>query len=124
MISLKKTLTLGLTSLLISFNADAKNIKVIRKGSEDGIHYNRVSESHNLFTSKLSCLEPGNIRCGWSAVPDIGNTTADQIEKWVMKQIDLGKEFGTELYDSHIKVEWYYDSRTKDLTIEMDDGLD
>lgn len=124
MIYIKKILALFFATLMISFNTDAKNIKIIRKGSADGIHYDRVSESHNWFTTKLSCLGSGNIQCSWVNQPSIGNTTADYVENWVMMQIELGREYGAGVYDSHINVEWSYDSRTKDLIIDMDDGLD
>ncbi len=78
----KKNLLFLITIALLSsaINLHAKKIIVEKFGSADGIHYDRVRESHTnpIFgedTHTLRCKGSGNIECKWEFSPWIvGNT--------------------------------------------------
>jgi|SRR5690554_2656663 len=119
---MKKIILLFVALFFMVSSADAKKITVFRKGSEDGVNYNRVAESHALFKSSLSCIETGAIHCGWAVSPSIGGFTADEIEAYVMLQIDSGDLNGNTNYNGSVYVTWNYDADTDELVIVMDDG--
>ena len=119
---MKKIILLFVALFFMISSADAKNITIIRKGSDDGVNYNRVAESHSLFQSSLSCLDPGSIGCGWTQVPNIGGLPSNKIEDYVMLQIDAGNLNGNVNFNGVVYVNWSYDPDTDELVILMDDG--
>lgn len=119
---MKKIILLFVALFFMVSSADAKKITVFRKGSEDGVNYNRVAESHGLFKSSLSCIDPGATHCSWTVSPSIGGYPSKEIEDFVMLEIDSGKLNGNVNYNGAVYVTWTYDSDTDELVIVMDDG--
>ncbi len=110
--------------LFVITSVDAKNIKIHRRGSTDGIHYDKVTETHGLFSHTLSCTNPGAIQCGWAAVaPTIGGYSATDIENWVLTQLSNGINSGSTRYNNEVYVTWTYNVDTDELDITMSDDF-
>lgn len=107
---------------MFAFKASAKKVEVIRKGSEDGKHYDRVQQTSTLFSDKLSCLNPGSTLCSWVNPPLIGGFSADVIEQYVLDKVDSGVLNGSTKYNGTVYVTWRYTPSTDELYILMDDG--
>lgn len=111
-----KKLILSISAfLLFAASASAKHIHITREGSDDGVHYNRVSEHSTWFSHTLNCKDPGTVTCGWSTTPVIGGYSADVIEGFVMDKIALGTTSGTTNYNGKVKVTWSYVNGVLDI---------
>lgn len=102
-------------------SADAKPIKIYRRGSTDGINYDRVSENHTFWSHSLSCTNPGAISCGWTSPPTIAGYSVDFLTDFVLSEIAKGNTVGTTRYNDLVLITWKYDPTTDELTIEMND---
>jgi hypothetical protein len=119
---MKKVMLLFFALLLGTSALNAKNVKIYRHGSDDGVHYDKVNQSNTLFLDKLSCSDPGAIRCAWvSSAPYFGDISSEVIENWVMQQISEGSNSGTTRYNNAVLVVWEYLPDTDELTITMTD---
>lgn len=122
---MKKIVATFLLVLFIANNADAKLIKIYRRGSDDGVHYNKVTESNGLFVHSLSCTDPGTIECGWAtSTPYFGDISADEIENFVISKINNNEYSGSTNYNGLAYVTWTYNPDTDELEITMNDGND
>lgn len=63
--SILKNTFLVAVFLALGAEALAKPLKVTRKGSKDGVHYDYVAQDPGFFVNKLNCRNPGAITCGW-----------------------------------------------------------
>ena len=109
------------TICFFAFETNAKKIEIFRKGSEDGVHYDRINESHTLFKDKLSYTQPGNTKCGWNQPPTIGGESAEEIEDWVLEQVASGTKNGDATYNETVFLKWSTDADSGALTIVMTD---
>lgn len=103
-------------------HANAKRIEILRRGSKDGIHYNKVQESHNLFVDRLSCTDPGNVGCGWVKAPMLADISVEVMENWVISQVQAGVVSGETKYNGLVFVKWTYDAMKDELFMIFDDG--
>jgi hypothetical protein len=77
---MKKYILFSLLFAFVSSNLFAKKIIIRKEGSPDGIHYDKVRETHSNpwigeDTHRLICLNGGSIECNWQHSPWIlGNT--------------------------------------------------
>ena len=107
----------------ISSFVSAKKITVIRKGSDDGVHYERVHEAQSWFWAKLSCLGAGSENCVWLNPPVFDNGVSySEVENYVLGRIDAGNNSGSVNYNNEVYVEWAFEENG-DLTIFMTDEL-
>jgi hypothetical protein len=118
---MKKVILTGL--ILSAFLQVEARTRIIRHGSADGIHYNRVNESHGWFNHTLTCTNPGAIKCGWTSphrvIGNNGNNDVADIERWVEDQIAAGNLSGSAEYgNTGIQVTWSSEGTDRDITIE------
>lgn len=109
-----------LFALFIAVNVQAK-IKIIRSGSTDGVHYDRVSETNGWFNHTLRCSKPGAITCGFASVVTVTGTdgaqiSVDEIVKTIDANISKGDESGTLMYDG-IRVMWKANNKNSQIVI-------
>jgi hypothetical protein len=120
---MKKLILLLSAVLFLAVDASAKKIKIYRDGSADGVHYDRVVETSNLFSHTLNCRNPGATTCAWVNVPNIGGFSSDVIELFVMTEISNGNKTGSTNYNGKVYVVWNYNPITNVLEIDMDDEI-
>ncbi len=107
---------------LLSVNA---RTKIVRSGSSDGIHYDRVVETHGIFNTTLSCTRPGATKCSWVNMPNRikgnnGSTYAvSEIEAWIESQIASGSTSGNAIYlgNTGIVVDWSSNGFDREIII-------
>lgn len=111
-------------------DASALKIKITRSGSDDGVHYNYVSES---FTSgffgkvlELNCQKPGHALCEFSfnyfLNSSLGPVNPQDITIWVDRnQIAEGNFVGKAYFSGDIFVTWKYNAEFNETEIEMYD---
>ena len=122
---MKKKVFLIFGILLFACNSlFARRIEVYKRGSDDGVHFNSVVEKHTFNKDKLTCVEPGEIVCDWSGLflSFEGGITYNQVDSYVMKQIEMGYTSGNTLYNGVVQVSWSTDS-DGGLTIIMTDEI-
>lgn len=113
-----------LTVLTIGFvlGLDART-KIVRSGSTDGVHYNRVTESHSWFNHTLTCTNPGATICGWTNPHRVSGTNGSSVlvttlEAWVNERIASGATSGEEYYgNTGILVVWTSSGNDRDIEI-------
>lgn len=62
---MKKLLLLASLLAFMGMDLNAKPLKVTRKGSKDGIHFDFVVQDPGFWRNELKCLKPGSILCSW-----------------------------------------------------------
>lgn len=120
---MKKFSLIFVAVAFFTLDLHADNIKIFRKGSADGIRYDRITERHNIFSHSLSCLNPGSTICGWTSPPKLAGVSVDELTDFVLKEVANGKHSGSTRYNNLVLITWRYNSGLDELSIDMTDEI-